>query len=152
MSYTPHFAAAGFRYITVSGLPSTFLPTLGMFTSRFIHTDVDPVGDLRMPVVAGDDAGTPDILNRIHHMVRYSQMSNLMSIPTDCPQRERRGWMGDAQVSSNEAMLNFDMESFYVNFFKDIRNDQLLGCESRHSDSGRVCGGTTAQDVFLTWA
>ena len=149
VSYTPSFAVAGFRYITVSGLPPTFTPTLAMFTSRFIHTDVDPVGDLRMAVVAGDDAGTPDVLNRIHHMVRYSQMSNLMSIPTDCPQRERRGWMGDAQVTSNEAMLNFDMEALYTNFFTDMRNEQLLGCASRHRDGGgqTTCGGGTAEDA-----
>jgi len=52
-------------------------------------------------------------------MVRYSQLANLWSIPTDCPQRERRGWMGDAQVSSHEAMYNFDMEAFYEKFFQD---------------------------------
>ena len=53
VSYTPSFAVAGYRYITVSGLPGWFTPTKAMFTSHFIHTDVDPVGDLRMPAVAG---------------------------------------------------------------------------------------------------
>lgn len=166
IEYTPLFATAGFRFVTVSGLPPSFSPSRTMLTSRFVHTDVDPVGDLRLPSVVAD-GGTPDILNRIHHMVRYSQMSNLYSIPTDCPQRERRGWMGDAQVSSGEATLNFDMEGylpptidcycfmfmlslftpypffllsfffrFYNKFLSDIRDDQVLGRGERLSSAG----------------
>jgi hypothetical protein len=49
----------------------------------------------------------------------------VIRIPTDCPQRERRGWMGDAQASSDEAMLNFRMDAFYASFLQDIRDDQL---------------------------
>jgi hypothetical protein len=52
-----------------------------MFTSKFVHTDVAEVGELRLPEVTGTDAGTPDILNKIHHMVRYAQMSNLVREP-----------------------------------------------------------------------
>ena len=48
-----------------------------------------------------------------------------MSVPTDCPNRdERRGWMGDAQASSDEACTNFDMQSFYEEFLSKIRDDQ----------------------------
>jgi alpha-L-rhamnosidase len=115
IDYTPHFSTAGFRYVTVSGLPSTFTPPLSMLTSHFTHTDVRPYGTLDLAPVDAEGNGTfstPDVLNGIHHLTRYSQMSNLMSVPTDCPQRERRGWMGDAQVTSQEAMLSFDMQTF----------------------------------------
>ena len=64
-----------------------------MLTSHFVHTDVAPYGDLQLAPVAAQgngSYGTPDVLNGIHHLVRYSQMSNLMSVPTDCQQRERR--------------------------------------------------------------
>ena len=53
-------------------------------------------------------------------------MSNFQSIPTDCPQRERRGWMGDAQASADEASGNFDMQTFYEEFLNKIRDG--LGC------------------------
>jgi alpha-L-rhamnosidase len=40
-----------------------------------------------------------------------------MSLPTDCAQRnERRGWMGDARLSVDEALFNFDYINFDVNF------------------------------------
>jgi alpha-L-rhamnosidase len=45
-----------------------------------------------------------------------------MSIPTDCPQRdERHGWLGDAHLSAEEAVFNFDMAAFYAKFLDDIR-------------------------------
>jgi alpha-L-rhamnosidase len=45
-----------------------------------------------------------------------------MSLPTDCPQRdERQGWLGDAHLSAEEAILNFDMAAFYSHFLEEIR-------------------------------
>ena len=34
-------------------------------------------------------------------------------------------------------------QTFYEKFFDDIRDDQLWGCGSRHSDGGSTCGGQT---------
>ena len=57
-------------------------------------------------------------------------------IPTDCPQRERRGWTGDAQFSSEEAMLNYDMQSFYTKYLDDLRDDQLRYNANHLNDTG----------------
>ncbi|EDQ86725.1 uncharacterized protein MONBRDRAFT_10744 [Monosiga brevicollis MX1] len=131
-TYVPSFAAAGFRHIMVQGLASA--PTSDMFTAEFIHTDVawDQANFEMRPIAARgtNSTQTPDLLNQIHHLAKRAQASNLWSIPTDCPQRERRGWMGDAQVSCNQAMMMFDMHSFYRKFLRDIRDDQLQGCDS----------------------
>jgi alpha-L-rhamnosidase len=49
-----------------------------------------------------------------------------MSLPTDCPQRnERRGWLGDASLSVDEALYNFDLIKFYLNFLNLIVDMQL---------------------------
>lgn len=47
------------------------------------------------------------------------------SIPTDCPQRERRGWLGDAQLSAETTLNNFDMGAPYTKFLRDIRDAQV---------------------------
>jgi len=66
------------------------------------------------------------ILNDIQRLIHWSQLTNLFSVPTDCDQRnERQGWMGDAHVTAEEAMMNFDMAAFYTNFIRDIRDAQL---------------------------
>ena len=51
-------------------------------------------------------------------------MSNFQSIPTDCPQRERRGWLGDAQLSAETVLYNFDAGAAYTNFIRNIGDAQ----------------------------
>jgi alpha-L-rhamnosidase len=57
-------------------------------------------------------------------MTRFASLSNLMDVPTDCPQRERRGWLGDAQLSCQTTISNFDMGAFYTKWMRDIRDSQ----------------------------
>ena len=65
------------------------------------------------------------ILNQIQRLLLWGIKSNLHSIPTDCNQRdERHGWMADAHLAAESAMLKFDMAAFYTNFLRDIRDVQ----------------------------
>jgi alpha-L-rhamnosidase len=65
------------------------------------------------------------LVNKIHHAAVWSQKSNMIGYPMDCPQRdERLGWLGDAQVSAEQAMFNFSMALFYENWFEGIRENQ----------------------------
>ena len=57
---------------------------------------------------------TSATLNKLQAMAVGAQRSNLMTIPTDCDQRdERLGWMGDANLSGESMALNFDMSAFF---------------------------------------
>ena len=112
--YEPHFTYHGFRYVEVSG--TTEVPTLDTVRGVEVHTAVDTIGNF----VSSDR-----MLNGIQHMFVWSIKTNLASVPTDCDQRdERLGWMGDAHLSAETAILNFDMAAFYTNFLRDIRDSQ----------------------------
>jgi alpha-L-rhamnosidase len=112
--FEPHFTYHGFRYVEVTGFPGT--PGLDSVRGRVVRSAVES---------AGNFAASKPILNQIQHLIRWGQSTNLHSIPTDCDQRnERQGWMGDAQVTAEEAMLNFDMAAFYTNFIRDMRDVQ----------------------------
>jgi alpha-L-rhamnosidase len=112
--YEPRFTYHGFRYVELTGFPGT--PSLETLRGRLVHTAVEPTGSF---------VASEPILNKIQSIIRWGQSTNLHSVPTDCPQRdERMGWMGDAQVTAEEAMLNFDMAAFYTNFVRDIRDVQ----------------------------
>jgi alpha-L-rhamnosidase len=112
--YEPRFTYHGFRYVELTGYPGT--PNLGTLRAEVVHTAVRPVGGF---------AASNQILNQIQRLIYWSQLTNLFSIPTDCDQRdERQGWMGDAQVTAEEAIMNFDMAAFYTNFIRDIRDEQ----------------------------
>ena len=112
--YEPRFTQHGFRYAEVSGHPK--LPKILDVEGCFVHSDVRPGGSFRC---------AHPLVNRIHRNICWGQLSNLMSIPTDCPQRdERHGWLGDAHLSAEEAILNFDMAAFYTKYLQDIKNAQ----------------------------
>ncbi len=112
--YQPHFTYHGFRYVELTGYPGT--PNLNTIEALVVHSDVHTIGSF---------SSSREILNKIQHLIYWGQLSNLYSIPTDCDQRnERQGWMGDAQASAPEAMMNFNMAAFYTNFIRDIRDAQ----------------------------
>jgi len=112
--YEPRFTYHGFRYVEVTGFPGT--PTLENIEGRVVHSAVKPIG--------GFICSNP-LINQIHRNILWGQLSNLMSVPTDCPQRnERMGWMGDAQLSAEEAIYNFDMATFYKKWIEDIKEAQ----------------------------
>jgi len=114
-TYEPRFTYHGFRYVEVTGYPGT--PSLDSLRGRVVHTAVGMVGSF---------VASKQILNDIQRLIHWSQLTNLFSIPTDCDQRnERQGWMGDAQATAEEAMMNFDMAAFYTNFIRDIRDAQF---------------------------
>ncbi len=113
-TFHPRFTYHGFRYVEVTGFPGT--PSLDSLRGRVVHTAVESTGSFM--------ASKP-ILNQIHKIIRWSDLTNLHSVPTDCDQRdERQGWMGDAQTSAEGMTLNFDMAAFYTNFLRDIHDVQ----------------------------
>jgi alpha-L-rhamnosidase len=112
--YEPRFTYHGFRYVELTGFPGT--PQPDTLLARVVHSDVAPIGGF---------SSSKTILNRIQHNIVWGIASNLESIPTDCNQRdERMGWMADAHLYAEAAMLNFDMPAFYTNFLRDIRDSQ----------------------------
>jgi alpha-L-rhamnosidase len=112
--WEPRFTYHGFRYIELSGLPAA--PAADTVRVRVVHSAVP---------VTGGFAASKNALNQLQRIVVWGQKTNLHSVPTDCAQRdERKGWMGDAHVTAEEALMNFDMGAFYNNFLRVIRDEQ----------------------------
>jgi alpha-L-rhamnosidase len=112
--YEPRFTYHGFRYVEVTGFPG--VPNVESIRGRVVHSAVEPTGSF---------ACSNPVLNQLQRIIVWGQKSNLHSVPTDCCQRdERMGWMGDAQGTAEEALMNFDMGAFYTNFIRDIRDVQ----------------------------
>lgn len=112
--YEPRFTYHGFRYVEVTGFPGT--PTLEDLQGCFLHTSVEQTGEFTC---------SDETIKKIHGNVLWGQLSNLMGIPTDCPQRdERYGWLGDAHLAAEESVFNFGLAAFYRKFLRDIRLSQ----------------------------
>ncbi|MCX6303007.1 MAG: family 78 glycoside hydrolase catalytic domain [Bacteroidia bacterium] len=113
-TYEPHFTYHGFQYVEVSGLGYKLSPR--DIDGIVVHSAVEPNGEFEC---------SNEQINNVHKAILWSQRSNLMGYPTDCPQREERlGWLGDAHISAEEAIYNFDMNQFYKKWLNDIKANQ----------------------------
>lgn len=114
--FEPPFTYHGFRYVELTGLPER--PAGNAVLGRVFHSD--------SPVVGSFECSDP-MLNKLAENILWTQRANLMSLPTDCPQRdERLGWMGDIQVFSQTAIFNMDMAGFFTKWLQDVRDAQAL--------------------------
>ncbi|MFW6269140.1 MAG: family 78 glycoside hydrolase catalytic domain [Bacillota bacterium] len=112
--YHPRFTYHGFRYVEVTGFPEA--PSLDNIEGQVVHSKLPVKGKIHC---------SSDLINQIHKNVLWGQLSNSMSVPTDCPQRdERMGWLGDAQLVVEEAIYNFEMIGFYRKWLRDLRDCQ----------------------------
>lgn len=110
--FEPKFTFHGFRYAKISGITDVKAED---FKAYALSTDMD---SLMTFSCANED------LNQLCRNVLWSQHSNMLSIPTDCPQRERAGWMADAQVFAPTACFNLDMNAFFTRWMKSVVLDQ----------------------------
>ena len=80
-------------------------------TAHFTHTANPSTGKIEF---------SDKMLNAVQAITRATAQSNYQFVPSDCPQRERRGWLGDAQLSAETNMYNFDMAAAYTTFVMQI--------------------------------
>ena len=114
--FQPHFTYHGFQYVEVKGLKQGIKPKPDMITGYVIASDSRVVGAFEC---------SDSTLNKLWQNILWTQRDNMISVPTDCPQRdERMGWMGDAQVFCQTSNYNMDMVAFYTKFMQDIRDAQ----------------------------
>ncbi len=63
-------------------------------------------------------------LSQLQQNIYRSQEGNMLSVPTDCPQRERAGYTGDMQVYAPTAFFNMDMRAFMDKWLANVRIEQ----------------------------
>jgi alpha-L-rhamnosidase len=107
------FSYAGFQFVEVTGFPG--VPTADNFRGRFAHTDVQR---------AGEFACSDETMNRIQKATIWSYWSNAQSYPTDCPQREKNGWTGDAGLAAECGLTNFHSVNYYGKWLDDLADAQ----------------------------
>ena len=117
--FEPAFTFHGFRYARVTGYPGELADDAA--TAVVIGSDLEPAGDL--------ECSDPR-LTRLHANTVWSQRANFLSIPTDCPQRERVGWTGDIQIFAPAATNNAEVHTFLARWLRNVRADQ--------KDDGRI--------------
>ena len=113
-TYTPSFTYHGFQFVEVS-LSEPVALTQESLQALFIHSDVEPAGSFEC---------SDSLLNAVNAASKLSYLDNLISIPTDCPHREKNGWTGDANLAIDLGLLNYDGLGLYEKWVADMVDSQ----------------------------
>ncbi|SHH42588.1 family 78 glycoside hydrolase catalytic domain [Clostridium grantii] len=143
--FEPKFNYCGFRYIEVTGLP--FIPEESTFEGVAVYTALEESGEFQC---SNED------INNIHKMVKNTITSNLQGNITDCPTREKCGWLGDAMIIADSIMYNWDAVTFWEKYTKDIESTRKAnGTWMMIAPGKRVCGEAApawgAAQVQIPW-
>lgn len=113
-TFMPKFNYKGFQYVEVTSDKPVRL-TSESLKGHFMHSDLPATGKVN---------SSSDLLNRIWQATNASYLSNFYGYPTDCPQREKNGWTGDAHIAIETALYNFDGITVYEKWLRDHLDEQ----------------------------
>lgn len=127
--FSPRYTNHGYRYIEVTGIEHPL-----------------PLSSVRGIVLSSIDQLTADFrcsddrINKLWKNITWSTLSNFVSIPTDCPQRnERLGWAGDISVFSHTATYLAFLPQFLNRYLRSMRDVQ--SADGRMPDIAPLGGG-----------
>ncbi len=122
--YEPYFTYLGFRYVRIRFFDPEGGELIGKSRPAISAGDLTAVALSTKKENLGSFACSDERLNRLYANIRWSQTSNMLSIPTDCPQREKAGWTGDAGIYIETALLNEDVTAFFTRWLDCVKADQ----------------------------
>ena len=113
----PRFFYHGSRYLQVertAGAGSRLPETLSL-ESVVVHSDSSPAGEFEC---------SSELFNRVRTLVRWAQRSNLAHVITDCPHRERLGWLEQYHLNGPSLRYETDLTRLYAKTFADMADAQ----------------------------
>ena len=110
--FTPEFTFSSFRYVEVTGFPGK--PDLNSLEGLRMNTDLQETGSFEC---------SNELFNRIQEVTKWTFLSNVFSVQSDCPGREKLGYGADIVTTAEAFSYNFDMGNFYRKVVQDFVND-----------------------------
>jgi alpha-L-rhamnosidase len=115
-SWHPEFSYTGFRYIEARG----DVAAIEELEGQFVHSSA---------AGAGSFSCSNPLFNQIHELIRAAIASNMQSVLTDCPHREKLGWLEQSHLMGPAIMFNYDVPLLYAKICSDMREAQQSdGC------------------------
>ncbi|MDD6160341.1 MAG: family 78 glycoside hydrolase catalytic domain, partial [Oscillospiraceae bacterium] len=110
--FCPEFTYHGFRYVKLEGAAASDIRSIRALA---VGTALEE---------AGSFSCSHSALTQLQHNIRWATRSNMVSVPTDCPQREKAGWTGDIQVFAPTGCFNYDLHGFLSAWLGQMRLSQ----------------------------
>ena len=115
VTYYPHCTFFGYRYVSITATGNVSIKALKSI----------PVTSITKELETGTITTGNDLVNKLISNTYWGQLSNYLSIPTDCPQRdERLGWTADTQVFAETGTFFANTMKFFHKWMRDMRDTQ----------------------------
>ena len=115
VSYYPHCTFYGYRYVSITATDEVAIKSIKSIPVTSIAQDME-IGR----ITTGDES-----VNKLISNTYWGQLSNYLSVPTDCPQRnERLGWTADTQVFTETGSFFANTLNFFHKWMRDMRDSQ----------------------------
>jgi alpha-L-rhamnosidase len=136
-TWHPSFDYHGFQYMEVSGITSGVTVTNPtMLVIRAANSS------------AGTFSTSNTTINSIHALVDRAVQSNMMSILTDCPSREKLGWDEEVQLLFPMVARNYNIDAYGRTLVQNMADAQLAdGLEPDIAPEATVFSGGFRDDV-----
>jgi hypothetical protein len=108
------FSYYGFRYVQVEGAEEGKARVTEL-EGQAVHTS---------SAVIGSFASSDDLLNRIHAIIVRAVENNAQSLLTDCPHREKLGWLEETHLLAPSILYDFDFSGIYAGLARNIADAQ----------------------------
>ena len=138
--FSPEFTYHTYRYIEIAGL--NYKPERSDITGLFMHSNIAKESSF---------SSSSELLNEIQVAVERTFRANLVSVQSDCPAREKFGYGGDLNATSESFIYNFDMQGFYrktIYDWVDAMNDSVF-VDTAPYVGVKYCG-ISWESAFLT--
>jgi alpha-L-rhamnosidase len=119
-NWHPRFSYYGFRYVQVEGVAAE--PASAKDTSHILSVRGEAIHSSSQ--VVGDFVSSDPLLNRIHALILRAIENNSMSLFTDCPHREKLGWLEEAHLMAPSMLYDFDFAGLYAATARNIADAQ----------------------------
>lgn len=134
-----HRGSSWWQYTKSTDVPETWIPRFHYIGSRYVRAELKPavsggeypaVDAMKMLVFhstarpRGGFRCSNERLNRIHELVRWAQRSNMVSVLTDCPHREKLGWLEQYHLNGPSIRYEFDVARIFAKGMRDMAEAQ----------------------------
>ena len=116
----PRFSYYGFRYVQVEGAGLTRSPERAQILSlrgEAVHSS---------SAATGTFTSSDQLLNRIHTLILRAIENNSVSLFTDCPHREKLGWLEETHLLASAMLYDFDFAGLYAATARNIADSQQV--------------------------
>ncbi|MEE1234164.1 MAG: family 78 glycoside hydrolase catalytic domain, partial [Bacteroidaceae bacterium] len=114
-AYYPTCTFFGYRFVSITATDEVTIKSIASI----------PVTSIAKDLEIGKISTGNELINKLISNTYWGQLSNYLSVPTDCPQRnERLGWTADTQVFTETGSFFANTDNFFHKWMRDMRDSQ----------------------------